>query len=228
MLVSHRASLCTSGCAGLVEGMAQDWARLLAPVMPTIERLLDQHSQSHLPDRHLVLRAFEAPASQVKVLILGQDPYPNPAHANGLAFSVPAEVRPFPASLRNIFKEYCHDTGFPTPTTGDLTPWQKQGVLLLNRRLTVDAGKPGSHRNLGWEEITECALTSLLSLNPGLVSILWGNDAIAMKPLLGRCLTSPHPSPLSASRGFFGSRPFTRANQLLSDSGQDCVEWRLP
>jgi uracil-DNA glycosylase len=167
----------------------------------------------------------------VRVLIVGQDPYPTPGHAVGLAFSVAPEVRRLPASLVNIFREYSDDLGFPTPATGDLTPWSERGVLLLNRVLTVQPGKPGSHRGKGWEEVTDQAIRALAARQTEpLVAILWGRDARTLVPLLEGIpsIESAHPSPYSAANGFFGSRPFSRANHLLEQEGADPVDWKLP
>lgn len=184
----------------------------------------------YLPAGPNVLRAFTFPFDDVRVLIVGQDPYPTPGHAVGLSFSVAPDVRPLPRSLDNIFTEYCADLGYDKPANGDLTPWAHQGVMLLNRVLTVRPGTPASHRGKGWETVTECAIRALVAREQPLVAVLWGRDAATLKPMLGDTLTieSPHPSPLSASRGFFGSRPFSRANSLLEQMGADTVDWRLP
>lgn len=186
----------------------------------------------YLPSGRNVLRAFTFPLDQVRVLIVGQDPYPTPGHAVGLSFSVAPEVRPLPRSLDNIFKEYGTDLGYPPPANGDLTPWSERGVMMLNRVLTVSSGAPASHRGKGWEAVTECAIRALVARPQPLVAILWGRDAQTLKPMLDQahCATieSVHPSPLSASRGFFGSRPFSRANQLLEQLGAEPVDWRLP
>jgi len=186
----------------------------------------------YLPAGANVLRAFTFPFDQVRVLIVGQDPYPTPGHAVGLSFSVAADVRPLPRSLENIFSEYGKDLGYPSPATGDLTPWSERGVMLLNRVLTVRPGNPASHRGKGWEAVTECAIRALVAREQPLVAVLWGRDASTLKPMLDGAdcvaIESPHPSPLSASRGFFGSRPFSRANELLEKMGADPVDWRLP
>lgn len=216
--------------------MAPDWASALEPVLPRLHGLDAELSRRRaagelvLPAPGHVLRAFHRPMSEVKVLILGQDPYPTPGHSIGLAFAVDAAVRPLPRSLANIFAEYVADTGHPFPATGDLTPWADQGVLLLNPILTVAAGETGSHQKLGWQEITTAALAALAARGTPLVSILWGRHAQRFEPLLGTTpvITSAHPSPLSARRGFFGSRPFSRANELLAAQGADPVDWRLP
>src|SRR6201999_4655417 len=172
-----------------------------------------------------VLRAFTQPFDDVRVLIVGQDPYPTPGHAVGLSFSVAADVRPLPRSLENIFSEYGKDLGYPPPATGDLTPWAERGVMLLNRVLTVRPGNPASHRGKGWEPVTECAIRALVARSQPLVAILWGRDASTLKPMLaeGDCVAieSPHPSPLSASRGFFGSRAFRRAHEIINKKGTE-------
>lgn len=188
--------------------------------------------RKYLPAGPNVLRAFTFPFDEVRVLIVGQDPYPTPGHAVGLSFSVAADVRPLPRSLENIFTEYTKDLSYPPPATGDLTPWAERGVMLLNRVLTVRPGNPASHRGKGWETVTECAIRALVARSQPMVAVLWGRDACTLKPMLnaGDCVAieSPHPSPLSASRGFFGSRPFSRANELLEKMGAKPVDWRLP
>lgn len=212
------------------------WAKALDPVADRItamgQFLRDEIAagRSYLPAGENVLRAFTQPLDEVKVLIVGQDPYPTPGHAVGLSFCVAPEVRPLPGSLRNIFKEYCADLDYPAPSTGDLTPWTEHGVLLLNRVLTVSPGSPGSHRGKGWEEVTEAAIRALAARGTPLVAILWGRDAQSLQPMLGKTpvIRSAHPSPMSADRGFFGSRPFTRANDLLTQQGTTPVEWKLP
>ncbi|MFF2108163.1 uracil-DNA glycosylase [Rhodococcus koreensis] len=212
------------------------WAEALEPVagriteMGAFLRAEIADGREYLPAGENVLRAFTHPFSEVKVLIVGQDPYPTPGHAVGLSFSVAPEVKPVPRSLGNIFTEYSKDLGYQTPTTGDLTPWSRQGVLLLNRVLTVQPGLPASHRKKGWEAVTEQAIRALVARPEPLVAILWGRDASTLKPMLGDVPTieSAHPSPLSASRGFFGSRPFSRANELLDGLGSEPVNWQLP
>lgn len=212
------------------------WADALAPVADNITEmgafLRDEiaHGHSYLPAGDNILRAFTHPFENVRVLIVGQDPYPTPGHAVGLSFSVAPDVRPVPRSLANIYREYSEDLGLPQPTNGDLSPWSEQGVLLLNRVLTVRPGAPASHRGKGWEAVTEQAIRALVARGTPLVAILWGRDAATLKPMLGDVPTveSVHPSPLSASRGFFGSRPFTRANDLLVAAGGTPVDWRLP
>jgi uracil-DNA glycosylase len=222
----------------LKELVEQGWADALDPVGPQVaqmgEFLRTELAEGHhyLPAGPNVLRAFTYPFDQVRVLIVGQDPYPTPGHAVGLSFSVAADVRPLPRSLDNIFTEYGKDLGHPPPATGDLTPWAERGVMLLNRVLTVRPGNPASHRGKGWEAVTECAIRALVAREQPLVAVLWGRDAATLKPMLdgGHCtsIESVHPSPLSASRGFFGSRPFSRANELLEKMGADPIDWRLP
>ncbi|PHV65897.1 uracil-DNA glycosylase [Williamsia muralis] len=212
------------------------WATALEPVADDVARMGEflraelAAGRKYLPSGPNVLRAFTRPFDEVRVLVVGQDPYPTPGHAVGLSFSVAPEVRPVPRSLGNIFTEYGSDLGFPRPSNGDLTPWADQGVLLLNRVLTVAPGTPASHRGKGWEAVTECAIKALAARDQPLVAILWGKDAASLTPWLPgvATITSPHPSPLSASRGFFGSKPFSRANAALAEQGADGVDWRLP
>jgi len=219
------------------------WADALEPVAGRIAAMGDflraevAAGRRYLPSGENVLRAFKQPFAGVRVLIVGQDPYPTPGHAVGLSFSVAPEVRRLPASLVNIFREYSDDLGYPAPATGDLTPWSERGVLLLNRVLTVQPGKPGSHRGRGWEEVTEQAIRALAARRSAgrvggepLVAILWGRDARTLVPLLTGIpsIESAHPSPYSAANGFFGSRPFSRANQLLEQEGAKPVDWKLP
>lgn len=183
-----------------------------------------------LPSPSRILAAFQEPFEDVRVLLVGQDPYPTPGHPIGLCFSVAPDVRPVPKSLQNIYREYQSDLGLPAPSCGDLTPWTRQGVMLLNRVLTVRAGDPASHRGKGWEAFTEQAIRVLVARRRPLVAILWGRDARNLRPMLGDTpvIESAHPSPLSAARGFFGSRPFSRTNALLAQRGADPIDWRLP
>lgn len=219
----------------LRELVASDWADALAPVEDEIHAMGDflreevAAGHSYLPHGDRVLRAFTRPMTDVRILIVGQDPYPTPGHAVGLSFSVEREVRPLPRSLTNIYKELEADLGIPPAATGDLTSWQNAGVMLLNRVLTVRPGAAASHRGKGWEAITSHAITQLAERGGPLVAILWGKQAQGLTPLLGDTpiIASPHPSPLSASRGFFGSRPFSRANALLEEQGADPVDWRV-
>ncbi|OBI21543.1 uracil-DNA glycosylase [Mycobacterium sp. E2327] len=222
----------------LSELVEPGWATALKPVCDQVAHmgqfLRDEIAagRRYLPAGPNVLRAFTYPFDGVRVLIVGQDPYPTPGHAVGLSFSVAPDVRPLPRSLANIFDEYAADLGHPQPACGDLTPWAERGVMLLNRVLTVRPNNPASHRGKGWEAVTECAIRALAERSLPLVAILWGRDASTLKPILaeGNCVAieSPHPSPLSASRGFFGSRPFSRANELLTSMGADPIDWRLP
>jgi len=220
----------------LLDVLGPGWPEALAPVAGTIAELGDflraerAAGRAFLPAGGSVLRAFEQPLDDVRVLIVGQDPYPTPGHPVGLSFSVAPDVRPLPKSLVNIFREYQDDLGHPAPGCGDLTPWTASGVLLLNRVLSVAPGQPGSHRNRGWELVTDQAIRALAARDAPLVAILWGRDARNLRPLLGAtaCIESAHPSPLSASSGFFGSRPFSRANELLVAQGAAPVDWRLP
>jgi uracil-DNA glycosylase len=213
------------------------WADALEPVAGRIAAMGDflraevAAGRRYLPAGENVLRAFKQPFNAVRVLIVGQDPYPTPGYAVGLSFSVAPDVRRLPGSLVNIFREYSEDLGYPTPTNGDLTPWAERGVLLLNRVLTVQPGKPGSHRGKGWEEVTDQAIRALAARKgEPLVAILWGRDARTLAPLLDGLpvVESAHPSPYSAANGFFGSRPFSRANHLLEQEGAQPVDWRLP
>lgn len=213
----------------------EGWARALDPVADRIHMMGDflraenAAGRGYVPAGTDVLRAFTYPFDEVKVLIVGQDPYPTPGHAMGLSFSVQPHVRPLPKSLANIYRELHDDLGVEPPASGDLTPWCRQGVALFNRVLTCRPGAPGSHRRKGWEEITEHAIRALAARDRPLVAILWGRDAQTARPLLGDtpCIMSPHPSPLSASRGFFGSRPFSRCNEELGRLGAESVDWRL-
>jgi len=212
------------------------WAKALAPVEGRITAMGEflraeiAAGRKYLPSGENVLRAFKQPFDEVKVLIVGQDPYPTPGHPIGLCFAVAPDVRPLPKSLINIFREYCDDLGYPAPSNGDLTPWTEQGVLLLNRSLTVRPGSPNSHKGKGWEEVTDQAIRALAGRGKPLVAILWGAGARSLKSLLDGypCVESVHPSPLSAHNGFFGSHPFSRANDLLVKQGATPVDWKLP
>ncbi|MCG2801743.1 MAG: uracil-DNA glycosylase [Cellulomonas sp.] len=216
--------------------VAPDWASALAPVEPVIRAMGDllraevAAGRGYLPAGDDVLRAFRRPMADVRVLIVGQDPYPTPGHPMGLSFSVQPDVRPLPRSLANIFRELVDDVGGPAPSCGDLSPWADRGVMLLNRVLTVRPGTPASHRGKGWEQVTDRAIEALVSRGGPLVAILWGRDAQSLGPALGAVPTvrSVHPSPLSAARGFFGSRPFSTANRLLAAQGAAPVDWHLP
>lgn len=225
-------SLAELAAAGEIDA---GWAHVLAPAQPLLAELGDRlraeaaAGRGYLPAGSDVLRAFQRPLADVRVLITGQDPYPTPGHAIGLSFAVDRDVRPLPRSLGNIYRERHTDLGIPPAPHGDLTAWSDQGVLLLNRVLTVAPGAPASHRGWGWEKITELAIRALIARQQPLVAVLWGRDAAGLKPLLGGTpiIESAHPSPLSASRGFFGSRPFSRANALLEQQGAQPVDWRV-
>lgn len=233
------ADLASLPLSGLV---AEDWAEALAPVESQLRSVLGflaaevEAGHRVLPSPSNVLRAFRQPLMAVKVLVVGQDPYPTPGHAVGLSFSVDRATRPIPRSLSNIFAELQTDLGLPARVHGDLTHWADQGVLLLNRVMSVRAGAAGSHKGKGWEKITTAAITAVAARrladgsHPPLVAILWGKEADTVRPLLGSTpvVASAHPSPLSASRGFFGSRPFSRTNALLQEQGAAPVDWELP
>jgi uracil-DNA glycosylase len=219
----------------LAELLDPGWAEALEPVAGEIAAMGDflreevAAGRGYLPSGPNVLRAFTYPLPDVRVLIVGQDPYPTPGHPIGLSFAVERHVRPVPRSLGNIYKELQGDLGITPPAHGDLTSWASNGVMLLNRVLTVQDGVAGSHRGKGWEAVTELAIRALVARGTPLVAILWGRDAANLRPLLADTpvIESPHPSPLSASRGFFGSKPFSRANALLVDQGAEPVDWRL-
>lgn len=219
----------------LSELVAPDWAEALAPVAGVVTAMgefLRQElaaGRSYLPAGTNVLRAFSRPMADVRVLLVGQDPYPTPGHAVGLCFSVAPQVRPLPRSLVNIYTELEADLGIPPAASGDLVPWFEQGVLLLNRVLTVRPGQPGSHRGKGWEQVTACAIDALVARGGPLVALLWGKDAQSLSARLGDIpqIASAHPSPLSAHAGFFGSRPFSRVNAALAAQGATGIDWRL-
>lgn len=215
--------------------VAPDWADALAPVAGQIAAMGDflraelAAGRRYQPSGDRVLRAFQRPLADVRVLVVGQDPYPNPDHPVGLSFSVPREVRPLPPSLANIYAELATDLGIPPAPHGDLSAWADRGVMLLNRVLTVEPGRSNSHKGKGWETVTEHAIRVLAQRGGPLVAILWGNDARRLKPWLDGVPTveSAHPSPLSAYRGFSGSKPFSQVNALLASQGAEPVDWRL-
>ena len=224
-----------------VDGIGDGWAEVLAPVAGRLAGLSTFLASEQAagrpfapaPDR--VFAALSMPLADVRVLIVGQDPYPTPGHAIGLAFAVDRAVRPLPRSLANILTELEADVGVAGPAHGDLSAWVQQGVMLLNRVLTVGHGAPGSHRGEGWEEVTDAVIDALLAdrarrAQP-LVALLWGRDAQALEVRLreggAHVLAAPHPSPLSAQRGFFGSRPFSRTNALLETLGDEPIDWQL-
>jgi uracil-DNA glycosylase len=219
----------------LTDLLEPGWAAALEPVADRVAAMGEflraeiAAGRTYLPAGQHILRAFQQPFADVRVLIVGQDPYPTPGHPIGLCFAVERDVRPIPRSLQNIYRELRADLGIEPPEHGDLTAWAEHGVLLLNRSLTVCPGKPASHRGKGWEDVTDQAIRALVARGTPLVAILWGRDAQTLKPLLGATPTieSAHPSPMSADRGFFGSRPFSRANALLVQQGAEQVDWRL-
>jgi uracil-DNA glycosylase len=219
----------------LSEVVEAGWATALEPVAANIAAMGDflraeiAAGRRYLPAGPNVLRAFTQPFADVRVLIVGQDPYPTPGHAMGLSFSVAPDVHPIPRSLQNIYRELRSDLDVSVPATGDLSPWAAHGVLLLNRVLTVTPGAPASHRGHGWEAVTDQAIKALVARGTPLVAILWGRDAQSLRPSLGGVPTieSVHPSPMSADRGFFGSKPFSRANALLVEQGAQPVDWAL-
>ncbi len=229
----HRVT--THAPAPLSELIAADWAEALAPVEQQIHAMGDflrsevQAGHGYLPAGDAILNAFRRPLSEVRVLIVGQDPYPTPGHPMGLSFSVQPTVRPLPRSLTNIYRELEADLGIPPHHDGDLSTWADRGVMLLNRVLTVRPGAAASHRGKGWEQVTDRAIEALVERDGPLVAILWGRDAQSLRPRLAGvpAVQSAHPSPLSASRGFFGSRPFSRVNQLLSEQGAEPIDWAL-
>lgn len=221
--------------APLDELIDPGWADALAPVadrisaMGTFLRSELSAGRTYLPAGENILRAFRTPLSAARVLIVGQDPYPTPGHPIGLSFAVARAVRPLPRSLVNIYRELRDDLGIDPPDHGDLSAWSRQGVVLLNRVLTVAPGAPASHRGRGWEHVTDAAIRALVARGGPLVAVLWGRDAQSLIPALGGIpvIASAHPSPLSAERGFFGSRPFSRTNALLEQQGAAAIDWRL-
>jgi uracil-DNA glycosylase len=234
--VSTTPPASAGGRRALAELVDPGWATALAPVEPVITAMGDflraevAAGRGYLPAGDAILRAFRQPLADVRVLVVGQDPYPTPGHPVGLSFSVAPTVRPLPRSLQNIFRELVADLGVTPPTSGDLSPWAERGVLMLNRCLTVEPGRPGSHRGKGWEEVTSQAIRALAARDEPLVAILWGRDAQTLEPMLTDVplVKSAHPSPMSADRGFFGSRPFSRVNRLLEELGGDPIDWSLP
>ena len=224
------------------EPIPESWQPVLEPVLATAEaRQLggflvaeEQAGKQIYPPRGCRLKALElTPLDEVKVVILGQDPYHGPGQAMGLCFSVPEGVK-IPPSLVNIYKELEADLGVARADHGDLSKWARQGVLLLNNTLTVEAAKAGSHAKRGWDAITDACVAAVAARDQPSVFILWGSHAQAKaKRIAGlregpHCVTeSPHPSPLSAHRGFFGSKPFSRTNAFLSDHGREAIDWAL-
>ncbi|MCF8528694.1 MAG: uracil-DNA glycosylase [Aquiluna sp.] len=213
-----------------ISQMHQDWQELLAPQLPKLAEVLElvEAKQDTVPKAENILRVFEISPKDYRVLILGQDPYPTPGHAIGLAFAVPEGTRPLPPTLTNIFKELRSDLGDDMVLSADISPWSQRGVMLLNRHLTTDANNTAAHLDFGWAEITQAAVSALYKIHGDvLVSILWGQKALELKPFLGssRIIQSAHPSPLSSYRGFFGSRPFSECNKALLESGLDPIDW---
>lgn len=233
--VNAAADLAAFRAAAEAHGMAPDWIAALAPAAAEFARVQGflaaeaAAGAAVLPSPERVFAAFRRPLSDVRVLIVGQDPYPTPSHPIGLSFATSPTVRPVPRSLANIFRELADDQGILPAQHGDLSAWSDAGVLLLNRVLTVRAGEAGSHRGRGWEAVTDRAIDALVERGGPLVAVLWGNDARSLAPRLPGVPTieSAHPSPLSASRGFFGSRPFGRANDALVAMGAEPIDWRV-
>ena len=206
--------------------MHPTWQEALKPILPLLDELESKlGGTDFLPAKENVMRAFQQPLQDVRVLILGQDPYPNPQYAMGLSFSVNPGIKRLPQSLKNIFLEYEEDTGFSIPTDGDLSIWSERGVLLLNRCLTVLTGESGSHADIGWSEFT--LYVAQLLAKRDVVAVLWGARAQELSYLFQKRIESAHPSPLSAYRGFFGSKPFTSVNKILTGSGLPEIDWRL-
>jgi len=220
-------------------GLGAGWAEALTAVdaelgdaLHELAERLDAETaagRAWLPAPQRVLRALSAPLDDVRVLIVGQDPYPTRGHPVGLAFSADRSVRPLPRSLANLYRELADDVGVTPPAHPDLSDWAERGVLLLNRVLTVEEGRAGSHRALGWQRVTDAVLRALVARGGPLVAVLWGRDADAVRPLLGDVpvIASAHPSPLSARRGFFGSRPFSRVNAALVAQGGEALDWDI-
>jgi uracil-DNA glycosylase len=211
------------------------WDEAFAPHKDLLDRIGERLATEtaagidYFPRDEQIMRAFERPLDSVRVVIVGQDPYPTPGHAVGLSFSVARDVRPIPRSLTNIYRELHDDLGIAPGEHGDLSHWAESGVLLMNRVLTVQSGAAGSHRGIGWEAVTASALELLARRGGPLVAVLWGKDAQTAAHLLGDVpiIASAHPSPLSARNGFFGSHPFSRANELLVAQGGQPVNWRV-
>ena len=177
------------------------------------------------PAHEIIFKAFESDLESLKCVLVGQDPYPTPGNAMGLAFSVSPTVQKIPASLKNIFIELNSDLGIPIPKNGDLSPWSEKGVLLLNRILTTEVGESGSHTDIGWKKITDRIAAELGKRD--LVAILWGKQAQELAPFFRLKVEGVHPSPLSAYKGFFGSRPFSRVNEILIAEGKSPIDWSL-
>lgn len=213
------------------EQMHPSWQAAIPDAKPILDRLeakLDERSTHYLPEKNLVMRAFEAPLDEIRAVIIGQDPYPTVGHAIGLSFAVSAETKPLPRSLTNILRELGDDLGKSIERNGDLSKWAERGVFLLNRHLTTDAADAGAHADLGWAAFTDMAIRALnRKRGRSLVAILWGNQAQQLAPVLcdAQVIASAHPSPLSARRGFFGSKPFSKANAALVAVGESPIDW---
>jgi uracil-DNA glycosylase len=202
------------------------WKPVLEPFSADIARILGSLQGSSIaPAQDRIFAALEVPLSEVRCVIIGQDPYPTAGNAHGLAFSIPGQVAKIPASLKNIFKELHSDLGLEIPQSGNLEKWRDQGVLLLNRILTTEVGRSNAHSNLGWQMITKGIAEA--AANQNAVAILWGTEAQALAPVFRESITSVHPSPLSAYRGFFGSKPFSKVNEALIRIGREPIDWRL-
>lgn len=216
----------------------ESWKKILdeefnKPYFLTLKEFLVKEKSRHIvfPPGDRIFAAFDhTPFENVKVVILGQDPYHGPGQAHGLCFSVPRGEKP-PPSLQNIFKEIHQDLGIPLPTHGNLEKWSKQGVMLLNATLTVRAHQAGSHQKKGWENFTDAVIRILSAKKQNLVFLLWGNYAIQKSSMIDKSkhlvLKTVHPSPLSASRGFFGCRHFSKTNDYLAQNGKEPVDWNL-
>jgi uracil-DNA glycosylase len=223
----------------LKERLPADWRKVLkevlaSPTFAELERFVEEERREHTvyPSEEDLFSAFRlTPYAKVKVLLLGQDPYHGPGQAHGLAFSVQPGVKP-PPSLVNVFKELQSDVEAPKPKDGSLVPWAKQGVLLLNAVLTVREGEPNAHEGHGWEVFTDAVIQAVSDKPEPVVFLLWGSYAQKKEKLIDTArhviLKAPHPSPLSAKRGFFGSRPFSRTNEALEEKGREPIDWRLP
>ena len=213
----------------LLAQIDKSWQPLFAEHQSELTKIQEVITPQRIaPAYENVLRVFTYPISHYRAVIVGQDPYPTPGYATGLAFSVSPEITKLPKSLKNVFTEYVSDTGFSYPVNGDLSIWANNGVALLNSALTLNLDDKSEHLKIGWQGITAAALDLLAS--QGAVAILWGSHAQKMGSEFPDThkIESVHPSPLSAYRGFFGSKPFTTCNQLLINSGQDPINWRLP
>lgn len=210
----------------LFDPIHPSWNGVIDPLRERISTIFDEISFGEfIPSVERIFCPLNIDMNLVKVVIVGQDPYPNPDYADGFAFSIRREINPFPASLTNIFKELESDIGTPFPIDGNLERWAQQGVLLINRTLTTKPGESHSHQRAGWLEISESIISSVAAM--GCVGILWGGNAhqLADHFTSGKVIKSAHPSPLSAYRGFFGSRPFSKANEILIAEGKSPIIW---